>query len=116
MSGKKGMKHYPVEKKVEAVRLYLEGGKSYAEIGQMLAVVDLQRLEVWVRQYRREGAAGLNKPKGRPRKRVESREEELKRLRMENALLKKFQAELRQEEELAKRNIGSSTTIEPSMK
>ena len=89
MSGKKGMKHYPVETKLEAVQLHLEEGKTYVEVGQLLAVADPQRIEVWVRQYRREGAAGLNKPKGRPRKRVESPEEELKRLRMENALLKK---------------------------
>ncbi len=115
MSGKKGMKHYPVGIKLEAVRLHLEEGKTYAEVGQMLAVADAQRIEVWVRQYRREGAAGLNKPKGRPRKRTESPEEELKRLRMENDLLKKFQTELRKDV-LAKRNIGSSTTIEPSTK
>lgn len=106
MAGKKGMKHYPVEKKLEAVRLYLEGRQSYAEIGQMLAIIDPQRIEVWVRQYRQEGTAGLSKPKGRPRKRAESPQEELKRLRMENALLKKFHTELRQEEEHAKRNIG----------
>jgi transposase len=106
MSGKKGMKHYPVEKKLEAVRLYLEGGKTYVEVGQLLGVTDPQRIEVWVRQYRQEGGAGLSKPKGRPRKRAESPEEELKRLRMENALLKKFHTELRQEAELAKRNIG----------
>jgi transposase-like protein len=115
MSGKKGMKHYPVEQKLEAVQLYLEGGKTYTEIGQMLSVADPQRIEVWVRQYRQEGAAGLNKPKGRPRKRAESLEEELKRLRMENDLLKKYQAELRKEL-LAKRNIGSSTTIERNTK
>ena len=105
MTGKKGMKHYPLETKVEAVRLYLEEGKSYAEIGRDLEVADTQRIEVWVRQYRQEGAVGLNKPKGRPRKKAESAEEELKRLRMENMLLKKIQAELRNEE-LAKRNIG----------
>ena len=105
MTGKKGMKHYPLETKVEAVRLYLEEGKSYAEIGRDMEVADTQRIEVWVRRYRQEGVAGLNKPKGRPRKKAESAEEELKRLRMENMLLKKFQAELRNEE-LAKRNIG----------
>jgi len=68
-----------------------------------------------VRQYRREGAVGLSKVQGRPRKQAESQQAELKRLRMENALLKKFQAELRKDV-LAKRNIGSSTTTEPSTK
>ena len=115
MSGKKGMKHYPVAKKVEAVELYLAGGKTYSEVGQLLNIGDPQRIRVWVGQYRREGAAGLNKPKGRPRKRSGSPEEELKRLRMENDLLKKFQAELRKAG-FAKRNIGPSTTIEQSTK
>jgi len=111
MSGKKGMKKYPAETKLEAVRLFYEEGKTRAEITALLKVQDPQRVKVWLRQYRREGTAGFSKALGRPRKRAESVEEELKRLRMENDLLKKFQAELRKEE-LAKRNIGSSTTIE----
>jgi len=47
----------------------------------------------------------LQKKRGRPLKQVESIEEELARLRMENELLKKFHAELRKDE-FAKRNIG----------
>lgn len=53
---------------------------------------------------RQEGELGLSKPKGRPRKRQDE-QSELEFLRMENALLKKFHAELRKQE-LAKRNIG----------
>lgn len=113
MSGKKGMKHYSVAKKLKAVEMHLADGKTYREVGQLLDIRDPQRIRAWVRQYRREGAAGLNQPKGRPRKRAESPEEELKRLRMENDLLKKFQAELRTAE-FAKRNIEPSTTIEQS--
>ena len=66
MSGRKGMKHYRVEIKQEAVRLVLE-------------------------------------------------ERELERLRMENALLKKFHTELRKVQ-LAQRNIGRSTTIRKNTK
>jgi hypothetical protein len=58
--------------------------------------------------------SGLKKVKGRPRK-SENVQTELERLRMENALLKKFHTELRNEA-LAKRNIGSSPTIEKNMK
>ena len=105
------MKKYPAETKLEAVRLFYEEGKTRAEITQQLQIRDPQRVRAWLRQYRREGATGLSKAPGRPRKRAENVEEELKRLRMENDLLKKFQAELRKEE-LAQRNIGSSTTIE----
>lgn len=115
MSGKKGMKKYPAETKLEAVRLFFEEGQTHAEVASRLGLKDKQRVEVWTRQYRREGAAGLNKVQGRPRKQAESEQAELKRLRMENALLKKFQAELRKDV-LAKRNIGSSTTIEGTMK
>lgn len=115
MSGKKGMKRYPVETKLEAVRLFYEEGKTRAEITQILDLRSEDRVEVWVRQYRREGAQAFTKPIGRPRKVAESEQAELERLRMENALLKKFQAELRKDV-LAKRNIGSSTTIERSTK
>ena len=111
MSGKKGMKKYPAETKLEAMRLFYEEGKTRAEITQQLQIRDPQRVRTWLRQYRREGATGFSKAQGRPRKRAESVEEELKRLRMENDLLKKFQAELR-EAGLVKRNIGSSITIE----
>ncbi len=75
MSGKKGMRRYPVEVKLEAVRLF----------------------------------------SGRPQKQAESEQAELKRLRMENALLKKFHTELRTQV-LAKRNIGSFITTEKNMK
>jgi len=56
----------------------------------------------------------LQKRLGRPWKEAgkeESLEEEVKRLRMENDLLKKFHAELRKGM-LAKRNIGSSSDTE----
>lgn len=115
MSGKKGMKKYPVETKLEAVRLFYEEGKTQAEIAEFLNIRDPHRVKAWLRQYRREGLSGFGKVQGRPRKRAESVEEELRRLRMENDLLKKFQAELRKEE-LAKRNIGSSTTTRTSTK
>jgi len=83
----------------------------------LLGLSSGERVEAWVSQYRHEENA-FKKPIGRPRKQVgqpESVEEELKRLRMENELLKKYHAELRKEQ-LAKRDIGSSTTKEKSTK
>lgn len=115
MSGKPGMKQYPAAIKLEAVRLFYEEGRTQAEITQALGLRSAGRVETWVRQYRREGVAAFSKPVGRPRKNPESEQAELARLRMENALLKKFQAELRKDV-LAKRNIGSSITLEQSMK
>jgi len=111
MTGKKGMKRYPLEVKLEAVRMFLEEGKTRAEITKLLGLRSEGRVEKWVRQYRREENA-FRKPIGRPRKQSgepESEQEELKRLRMENDLLKNFHAELR-ELELAKRDIGRSIT------
>jgi transposase-like protein len=104
MAGKKGMRQYPVELKLEAMRLYDEEGKTRAEITELLGIGNPYAVKDWGKVYRQEGVRGLKKVKGRPRK-SENAQTELERLRMENALLKKFHTELRNEE-LAKRNIG----------
>ena len=111
MSGKKGMRHYSQEEKLEAVRLFFDEGMTRAEITKELGLRSVGRVEVWTRQYRREGIAAFTKPIGRPRKVAESEQAELERLRMENTLLKKYHSELRKEM-LAKRNIGLSTNTE----
>lgn len=113
MSGKKGMKHYALGVKVEAVRLYEEEGKSQQEITELLGLQDLGRVNKWLRKYRQEGAQAFQggksgKKRGRPPKQ-ENTAAYIARLEMENDLLKKFHAELRKLE-LAKRDIGSSTT------
>jgi transposase len=113
MAGKKGMKHYPVATKREAVRLYQEEGKSYKEITELLEIADRWRVKRWLRDYRRKGEAAFQRDPqsykgGRPPK-CENAEAYIARLEMENDLLKKFHAELRKLER-AKRNIGSSTT------
>jgi transposase-like protein len=108
MSGRKGMLHYKVETKQEAVRLVLEEYLTYAAVASRLEIRKSERIEVWVRMYREEGEASFHKPIGRPLK-SQAEERELERLRMENALLKKFRTELRGVR-LAQRNIGRSTT------
>jgi transposase-like protein len=110
MSGTKGMLHYRVETKQEAVRLVLEEHRSYAEGGVMLGIRKSARIEAWVHMYRREGELSFHKPIGRPPK-LQAEQSELERLRMENALLKKFHTELHGMR-LALRNIGQSTTFE----
>jgi len=119
MSGKKGMAHYPVDVKVEAVRMYLEEGRTQAEIAEALGLRSAGRVKIWVRQYRQAGPTAFQRDKnkvklGRPPKR-ENTAAYIARLEMENDLLKKFHAELRKQE-LAKRNIGSSTTKEKHTK
>lgn len=114
MSGRKGSVHYGVEVKKEAVRLVLEEHVPYQEVAERLGLRKADRIERWVAMYRKEGELSFHKPKGRPRK-SESEQSELERLRMENALLKKFHSELR-EVELAQRNIGRSTTTKKNTK
>ena len=104
MSGRKGMWHYKVEIKQEAVRLVLEEHMTYAAVASRLEIRKAERIEAWVGMYRREGELSFHKPIGRPVK-TESTEREVERLRMENALLKKFHTELRKVQ-LAQRNIG----------
>ena len=119
MTGKKGMKHYPLATKVEAIRLHQEEGMTYADVRERLQIRDPDRVRKWLSAYRRKGVPGLEtpgngQPRGRPPKR-ENTEAYIARLEMEIDLLKKFHAELRQEE-LVKRNIGSSTTKKKHMK
>lgn len=109
MSGKKGMRGYPVEVKLEAVRLFFEEHKTHAEIAQAPGLRSPGRVEVWVRQSRREGERAFLRPQGRPRKVVDE-PCRIKQLEMEVALLKKYHTELRRSL-LARRNIGSSGTI-----
>ena len=108
MSGRKGMVHYALDVKREAVRLVEEEYLSYEEVVRRLAIRRVERIERWVGMYRKEGEISFHKPKGRPRK-VENEQSELKRLRMENALLKRSHSELRKLPP-AQRKIGRSST------
>ena len=115
MTGKKGMYHYPRELKLEAMRLFNEEGKTRDEITELLALRSPGRVKRWLHQYRQEGEKAFDKERrkglvGRPQKK-ENQEAYIARLEMENALLKKFHAELRKDM-LAKRNIGSSSDTE----
>jgi transposase len=114
MSGRKGMLHYRMEIKQEAVCLVLEEHMTYAAVAARLEIRKAERIKAWVRMYRREGELLFHKPIGRPVK-TESEEREVERLRMENALLKKFHTELRKVQ-LAQRNIGRSTTTRKNTK
>ena len=113
MAGKKGMTHYPLETKLEAIQLH-EDGLTYAQVAEQLGLRQSKRIKIWVRQYRQAGEAGLLKHgSGRPRK-AHTDAEHIAQLEMENALLKKFHTELRKAM-LARRDIGSlNTTGKPT--
>ena len=109
-------KHYSKEVKLEAVRLF-EAGKTHGEITEALGIRDPQRSKKWIRAYREKGREAFEEVarqgvRGR-RPKQENTKAYIARLEMEVALLKKFHTELR-ELPLAQRNIGRSTTTEPS--
>ena len=112
MARKKGSKDYPLEIKLEAIRLWEEEDLSYKTITERLVIRDPKRVKEWMRLYRKEGRAGLKKPRrGRPKKDRDSLEERIRQLEMENTLLKALAIEL--EEELPERlDTGPSTDIE----
>ncbi|MEG6586534.1 helix-turn-helix domain-containing protein [Dendrosporobacter sp. 1207_IL3150] len=97
MSGKIGMKHYSIDIKQQAVKLHIEDGLTIRQVTTLLGIVDKDRVKKWCAMYRKDGMPGLLRPKGRPRKRKQSDpehlEDELKRLRMENDLLRNFRYE-----------------------
>lgn len=100
---------YPSALKLEAIRLHEEDNLSYDEIMSKLGIVSKSKLRIWICQYqngRRDFTDQRGrKSKGRPRnnpndtaerqKNNQQLEKKIKRLEMENALLKKVWAELR---------------------
>lgn len=113
MSSRKRMQHYPVELKLEAVRLFYEEGKTRAQITEQLGILDRDRVKKWLRQYRQGGAAAFTQKRRRlgRRPKRENQDAYIARLEMENDLLKKLHAELRKAT-LEGRNIGSSKHTE----
>ena len=98
MPRKKGSKDYPIEVKLEAIRLWQEEGIPQKEITERLGIRDPGRVKTWLHIYRKEGEAGLKKPRrGRPKKDHNSLEERIRQLEMENMLLKALAIELEEE-------------------
>ena len=113
MSGTKGMTHYRLETKMQAVKLHEEEELTYAEVAERLGIRKPARIERWCSAYRSEGELAFHRPIGRPKKNA-SETETLERLKMENELLKKFHTELRKAMP-ARHNIGSLNTTEESI-
>jgi len=60
-----------------------------AKIAEELGIQDVGRLKIWMRKYREQGDFGLMEHRGR-RKEYKDLEREVKRLRLENDVLKKW--------------------------
>ena len=104
------MTHFDLKIKLQAVQLHEQDDLSYIQVADQLGIRKAERIKKWCQAYRKEGELAFHKPIGRPRK-DEPEQLTLARLRMENALLKKFRSELPRAM-LARRNIGSSSTTE----
>jgi transposase len=89
-------KTYDIEFKRKAVAMFLEEGLGYKTVAKALGIDD-RMVRRWVAHYEREGIEGLKEKRGtstgskngRPKK-AKTLEEEVLRLRAENALLKKL--------------------------
>lgn len=97
MTEKRSRRVYPLETKLEAIRLREEEGLIYREITERLDIADPGRVRTWMRIYRKEGIEGLQKRRGRPKKDLDSLEARIEYLEMENTLLKALAIELGEE-------------------
>lgn len=85
------MKHYSKEFRLQAARLVVEQGYSYAEVAQRLGP-SAWSVSAWVAKYRQSGelpAAGITPSTGEDMAQLRK---ENSRLRMENEILKKAAA------------------------
>ena len=90
-----GKQDYDIEVRKRAIRMYFEEGKPTWEIRRELGIEDEKRVTIWIWKYKQEGPGSLTKQRGRPRKQAENERSYIKRLEMENDLLRNFHIELR---------------------
>ena len=88
--------NYPPAFKEKAVRLYLEGGRSYRQRCEELGIKDKKSLRTWVAKVKRgdslEDGRGKHEcfRRGRPRTKFDSLEEKLAYVEAERDYLKKL--------------------------
>ncbi|WP_042159230.1 transposase [Paenibacillus gorillae] len=96
---KKGQtyKHYPESLKREAIRLRVEENWSYRAITEQLGIYDANRVKKWMATYRKKGDRVFEDHRGASSRQETEQSRYVKRLEMENAVLKKWLAILNQE-------------------
>ncbi|ASA20728.1 helix-turn-helix domain-containing protein [Paenibacillus donghaensis] len=87
---KKGQQYetYSEELKKKAIEMRLQG-MTKAAVAEALGIKNIGRLKVWMRKYRQSGIFGFMDHRGR-RQHYIDQERYIKRLEMENAVLKKW--------------------------
>lgn len=87
--------HYSKEFKMEAVKMYEEGNKSYQSLSEELGIRSSTQLKSWVRKYREgqsfedQRGTSVNPFRGRPKSIFKSVEEERDYLKAQVEYLKK---------------------------
>lgn len=91
MAGKKGMKHYSIEFRQKIVDLHLKVGISVSQLSEEYSLNPSQ-IKFWCKWFKQYGVPKqlTGKKRGRPTNKEETLEQEVKRLRMENEVLKKY--------------------------
>lgn len=95
---------YSFETKKKAIEMRLQG-MTKQRVAEELGISDIGRLKVWMRRYKEQGEFGLMDTRGR-RKQYIDQDRYVKRLEMENAVLKKWLEITKKEVYLL--SIGSS--------
>lgn len=93
MAGQKGMKRYPIEIKVRAVKMFFEEGYCRKDILTALDIKNDTQLEDWFRRFRADGYEGLKpRKKGPKAKRTGdiTADERIEELEMKVELLEAF--------------------------
>jgi len=100
MAGTKGMKKYSLEFRERVARERLEEGATIPYLQKKYGIKSQAQIVNWTKWYSENGTAKqvTGKRRGRPKVDPSSTEERLKFLEMENALLKKLNELLLEEE------------------
>gem|GEM_PF-1445469 len=108
--GKKEQKYqtYSFETKKRAIELRLQG-MTKQKVAEVLGIADVGRLKVWMRRFNQMGDFGLTDTRGK-RKDYTNENSYVRRLEMENAVLKKWLAITKAE--VYQRSVGSSKSSE----
>lgn len=87
---KKGQRfeRYSYELKKKAIEMRLQG-MTKQKVAEELGIADIGRLKVWMRKYKEQGDFGLIEKRGR-RKEYIDKDRYVKRLELENDVLKKW--------------------------
>jgi transposase-like protein len=107
---KKGQKFltYSFETKKKAIEMRLQG-VTVGKIAEELGIVDVGRVKTWMRRYKQMGEFGLTDTRGK-RKEYVDENRYVKRLEMENAVLKKWLAITKAE--VYQKSVGSLKSSE----